>query len=120
EGSVDAGRRVRPRGDGTHPRGQAWRSLDETGNRDWVVEGPPRRRELAAARARLATDTQERGGGIPRGTGGSGAQAVEGPLACNHQGAQTRAASCGVARRTIESGALRRTASTIAAVLSTW
>ena len=38
-GSVHTGRRIRPRRDGSHSRGQARRAIDETGDRDRAVEG---------------------------------------------------------------------------------
>ncbi len=48
-GSVNTSRRVRPRGDGSHSRGQARRTIDETGDRDRAVEGAQSGRRSARA-----------------------------------------------------------------------
>src|SRR5436189_6036598 len=50
EGPVEPGWRVRARGDAPHPRGQAWRPLDEAGDRDRPVEGTPCRRRPEGTR----------------------------------------------------------------------
>src|SRR4051794_30227814 len=51
EGAVDAGRRIRSRGDGAHSRGEAWRALHQTGDRDRLVEGETCGRQAACAEA---------------------------------------------------------------------
>src|SRR6266849_4676551 len=48
KGALDAGRRVRPRGDRARPRGQARRTLDQTGDRDRPVQGETRGSQAAA------------------------------------------------------------------------
>src|SRR5256885_17078945 len=63
-----AGRRVRARGGAPRSRGQARCTLDQTGDSDRIVEGPPGRREAAPAEERsgLRKDAPERGARISR------------------------------------------------------
>ena len=49
---VDRGRRVRPRGDGPHPRGQARRALDQAGDCHRPLQGPQSRRAAQAPHRR--------------------------------------------------------------------
>ncbi len=84
QGADDAGRRIRPRGDRTHPRGQAWRAVDQAGGRNRAVESPPRRRQAAAA---------QEGNGVRKDAAGRRAQSSarsSGRAALQHRNLRSR------------------------------
>ena len=52
QSAVDASWRIRPGRDGAHSRRQTWRSLNKTGDRDWLIESQTRWRQAARAQRR--------------------------------------------------------------------
>src|SRR5436190_19351793 len=55
KGALDAGGRIRARGDGAHPSREAWREVARAGDRDRAFEGEAERREAPAAGGRDRT-----------------------------------------------------------------
>jgi len=104
----DAGRRVRARGDGAHPRGEAWCPIDETGDRNRPLEGPALRRqaEATAQGSGIGTHPQERDPRVPRRPARGGTETICETVARHAAGAQARAAPCRVSQGALETGAL--------------
>src|SRR5205814_1208408 len=69
--AFDPGGRIRPRGDGAHPRRQARSAFDEAGDRDRTFEGEALGRSVEAAREGqgAGADAEERGAGVRDGPG---------------------------------------------------
>src|SRR5439155_20780204 len=49
QGTINSGRRIRPRREAPHSRRQTRRPLDQAGHRYWDVKGPPGWSEIVAA-----------------------------------------------------------------------
>ena len=89
EERVDRGGRVRARGDGSHPPGEARRALDQAGDRDRPLRGASRRRAAQAAAPRSRVEPHaalgrarlRRGAGAPEAARAVAANAAAPPNA---------------------------------------
>ena len=105
-----AGRRVRPRGNGSHPRRQARRTLDGAGDRDWPFESTARRCEAASAEEGHDIGEDAQGGQAcvrsrPQQRGAEEASISE-ALARGHESVASRRPQCGVEERALEARTL--------------
>jgi hypothetical protein len=102
---LDRRGRVRPRGDASHPRGQARRAIGEASDRDRAVEGAPRRREAARTEAGQREDPSRRERGERRRAASPQVASVARPQSRDDPRAPPGAASRGIASRACGAGA---------------